>query len=210
MNSKINLRFGLLAGLIVLAAFSRIIPHMLNFSPLGAIGLFGAACFSKKWQAFLIPLAATWISDLFINNVIYARYYPTFTWFYPGFYWQYGSYVLITLWALLALRKTTVPRIGIAALGSSAIFFLVSNLGVWLGSSLYPQTIAGLMSCYAAGVPFIKGTLLGDFVYSIALFGSFAFLQRRIPALKPAGYGFTAGSSGTASGAGYSTPPIPS
>lgn len=59
MKEKINLRFSVLVLMIVLAAFSRIIPHMPNFSPLGAIGLFGAAYFSKKWQAFLIPIAAT-------------------------------------------------------------------------------------------------------------------------------------------------------
>lgn len=54
MNNKIKLQFSFLIAIIVLAAFSRIIPHMPNFSPLGAIGLFGAAHFAKKWQAFLI------------------------------------------------------------------------------------------------------------------------------------------------------------
>jgi hypothetical protein len=47
-QKKINLRFSVLCAMILLAAFSRIIPHMPNFSPLGAIGLFGAAYFAKK------------------------------------------------------------------------------------------------------------------------------------------------------------------
>ena len=68
-SSKLNLRFTVLVAIILLAAFSRIIPRMPDFSPLGAIGLFGAAYFQKKWHAFLIPIAATWLSDLFINNV---------------------------------------------------------------------------------------------------------------------------------------------
>ena len=76
MNTKINLRFSILTALILLVAFSRMIPHPTNFSPLGAIAIFGAAHFSKKWQILFIPLAATWLSDLFINNVIYANYYP--------------------------------------------------------------------------------------------------------------------------------------
>ncbi|MCS6819386.1 MAG: hypothetical protein NZ522_05490, partial [Chitinophagales bacterium] len=88
MRETINLRFGLLALLIFVAAFSRILPHMPNFSPLGAIGLFGAAYFTRRWQAFLVPILATWLSDLYINNVIYNEYYPNFTWFYEGFYWQ--------------------------------------------------------------------------------------------------------------------------
>lgn len=108
---KINLRFSVLTALILLCAFSRIIPHMPNFSPLGAIGLFSAAYFSKKWQAFLIPIAATWLSDLFINNVIYAQYYPQFTWFYEGFYWQYGSYLLITLTGLGIFNKINISKV---------------------------------------------------------------------------------------------------
>ncbi len=47
-TNKINLRTGILIVIILLAAFSRLIPHMPNFSPLGAIGLFGAAHFTKK------------------------------------------------------------------------------------------------------------------------------------------------------------------
>ena len=88
---KIDIRFGVLVAIILVAAFSRMIPHPFNFSPLGAIGLFGAAHFSKKWQALIIPVAAAFLSDIFINNVIYAAYYPSFTWFAEGFYWQYGS-----------------------------------------------------------------------------------------------------------------------
>lgn len=183
-TKKINLRLGVLAALIILAAFSRVIPHIPNFSPLGAIGLFGAAHFSKKWQAFLIPIAATWLSDLFINNVIYAQYYPTFTWFYEGFYWQYGSYILITLAALFIFRKVTTQRVLAGALTSTAIFFLISNFGCFPGSSSYPQNFDGLMTCYTAGIPFLKGTLLGDLFYSGVLFGSFALLQQRFPLLR--------------------------
>ena len=79
IEQKINLRFTVLTALILLCTFSRIIPHMPNFSPLGAVGLFGAAYFAKKWQAFLIPILATWLSDLFINNVIYGEFYFVFT-----------------------------------------------------------------------------------------------------------------------------------
>lgn len=183
-SKKINLRLSVLAALILLAAFSRVIPHMPNFSPLGAIGLFGAAHFSKKWQAFLIPIAATWLSDLFINNVIYAQYYRTFTWFYEGFYWQYGSYLLITLAGLLIFRKVNAQRVITGALTSTAIFFLITNFACFPGNPTYPQNFGGLLTCYAAGIPFLKGTLLGDLFYSGVLFGSFALLQQRFPLLR--------------------------
>jgi hypothetical protein len=180
----INLRFSVLTALILLCAFSRIIPHMPNFSPLGAIGLFGAAYFTKKWQAFVIPIAATWLSDLFINNVIYAQYYPKFTWFYQGFYWQYGSYLLITLAGIFILKKITPQRVIAGALASTTIFFLVSNFGCWIGSTNYPQNFGGLMACYAAGIPFLKGTLLGDLFYSGVLFGTFTLALKQFPFLR--------------------------
>lgn len=187
-TSTLSLRFSVLTLFILLAAFSRIIPHMPNFSPLGAIGLFGAAHLMRRWQAFLIPIAATWLSDLFINNVIYGQYYPEFTWFYEGFYWQYGSYLLITLAGIFILRKVNLQRVLAGSLACTAIFFLVSNFGCWIGSTSYAQNFDGLMMCYAAGIPFLKGTVLGDLFYSAALFGTFAWAQRQFPALKSAAH----------------------
>lgn len=184
MNNKIKLQFGFLIAIIVLAAFSRIIPHMPNFSPLGAIGLFGAAHFDKKWKAFLIPIAATWLSDLFINNVIYAQYYPQFTWFYEGFYWQYGSYLLITLAGLIIFNKISMPKVLLGSLSSTIIFFTVSNFGCWIGSTFYPQNLTGLTACYVAGIPFLTGTLLGDLFYSAVLFGGYYLLQSKVSFFK--------------------------
>lgn len=163
-----------------MAAFSRIIPHMPNFSPLGAIGLFGAAYFNKKWQAFLVPIAATWLSDLFINNVIYAQYYPTFTWFYDGFYWQYGAYLLIGLFGSFLYKKITLTTTIFGSLGASLIFFLVSNFGCWPS---FPQTLGGLTTCYAAGIPFLRGTMLGDLFYTGVLFSSYEICKLYVPRL---------------------------
>lgn len=181
---KLKIQFRVLVIMIFTAAFSRIIPHIPNFSPLGAIGLFGAAFFEKKWQAFLIPIAATWASDLFINNVIYAQYYPKFTWLYQGFYWQYVSYLLIVLSGIFILQRVSPLRVLSGALASTAIFFLISNFGCWIDSSFYHQNFSGLMSCYTAGIPFLKGTMLGDLFYSTVLFGSFALAQRKFPVLQ--------------------------
>jgi hypothetical protein len=179
-TKKLHLRTGLLILLIIVAAFSRMLPHLPNFSPLAAISLFGAAYFSKKWQMFMIPLVATWLSDLFINNYIYAEYYPSFTWFYNGFYWQYGSYLCIIVLSIFLFKKVNTSRIIGGALMATALFFLISNFGVWLGSKSYPQTFSGLLSCYTAGIPFLKGTLLGNMFYTAVLFGSFELLKQRI------------------------------
>lgn len=183
--NKIKLQFGILTAIVALAAFSRVIPHTLNFSPLAAVGLFGAAHFAKRWQAFIIPIAATWFSDLFLNNVIYTKYYPSFTWFYEGFYWQYGSYLLIVgLGLLLYKQRISVLNVAGGAVASGLIFFLISNFGVWAGSTVYPQNTAGLMACYAAGLPFYKATFMGDVLFSGVLFGGYYLLQKRFSVFK--------------------------
>lgn len=180
---KLNLKFPVLCVLLLLAVASRLIPHPANFAPMGAIALFGSAYFNRKYLALLLPMLATWISDLFINNVIYAQYYPKFTWFYEGFYWQYGTYVLIGLLGLVIFKKVNSKRILAGGLVSTILFFIISNFGCWIGSTIYPQNFGGLMECYAMGIPFLKGTLLGDLFYCGVLFGSFEFIKIKAPAL---------------------------
>jgi hypothetical protein len=183
-TNKIDLRMPVLIGIILATAFSRLIPHMPNFSPLGAIGLFGAAHFQKRWQAFIIPLAAVWISDILINNIVYSDYYPSFTLFYSGFYWQNGSYLLITLAGIIILKKINIKNLAFAFLTSTAIFFIITNFGCWPGSPVYTQDLRGLLTCYAAGIPFLKGTLLGDLFYSGVLFGAFYLLEQKFQRLR--------------------------
>jgi len=178
-------RFITLTTLVLLAAFSRIVPHLPNFSPLNAIALFAAAYFARQYQAFLVPLAATWLSDLFLNNVTYAQPGQSFLWFYPGFYWQYLAYALIVLWGIYLLRgRANFLRTVVGVLGGGVIFFLVSNFGVWISGSLYPQNLDGLIACYIAALPFYRGTLAGDVVFSTLLFGGFQALQHYLPALQ--------------------------
>ena len=60
----------LVVGISVLAAFSRIIPHYPNLTPLWAIALIGAKYFKNIHFAILIPLVSIWVSDIIINNFI--------------------------------------------------------------------------------------------------------------------------------------------
>lgn len=169
-KQKINLRFGVISGMILLAALSRLIPHPANFAPIGGIALFGAAYYSKHYWAFLIPIVSTWISDLILNNVVYAQYFDHFVWFYSGSLFTYGAFALIVLFGMLTLKKVRVPNLIVSALGASVIFFIVSNFGVWFSGTMYPKDFGGLMACYTAGIPFFKNTLLGDLVYTGVLF----------------------------------------
>ena len=177
-NHKPIIQSIILSLLIIVLAFSRIIPHLPNFSPLGAVCLFGACHFHRKWQAFLVPIFATWLSDIYLNNAVYNPGGGDFIWFYQGFHWQYISYLFIALFGLkLFNRKINPGRLLSGAIGSSIIFFLISNFGVWISSGMYSKNIYGLISCYLAGIPFIKGTMVGNLFYTPIVFYSYYFLQ---------------------------------
>ena len=182
---KLNLQTGIISIIILLAAFTRIMPHPPNFSPMAAIGLFGAAHFAKKWQAFLIPLIGIWTSDLVINNIVYSSHSSNFVWFYGGFYWQYISYVFIIFAGLFNFNKgiSVTNTLG-GMVSSSGIFFLFSNFGVWAGGAMYTKNISGLITCYAAGIPFIHNTIISDALFTTVLFGTYYLLQTEYSYLK--------------------------
>lgn len=182
---KLNLQTGVLSIIILLAAFTRIMPHPPNFSPIAAIGLFGAAHFAKKWQAFFIPLIGIWVSDLVINNYVYSSSSSNIVWFYSGFYWQYISYILIIFAGLFIFNRgiSLTKTVG-GMISSSGIFFLVSNFGVWAGGTMYPKNFGGLITCYAAGIPFIHNTIISDVLFTTVLFGTYYLLQVEYSSLK--------------------------
>ena len=183
-NKKVQLRFSLISVLIVLAALSRLIPHPPNIAPIAGMALFGAACYSKKHWAFLIPIASMWVSDLILNNVVYAQYFDKFVWFYSGSLFTYGAFALIVLLGTVALKKRNAGSLLFSALGASAIFFIVSNFGVWLSSPLYAKSWEGLVACYFAAIPFLQNTLLGDLGYTAVLFGLFELSKVLFPELR--------------------------
>ncbi len=182
MNKK---RFIVLSGFILLAAISRMVPHPYNFAPIGAMSIFGAAYFTDKKFSFLLPLFAMFVSDLLINNILYASYYGGFTLFTPGFYWVYGSIALIVLAGVFILKKVNVKTVIAGSLSASIIFFLVTNFGAWLVDPIYPKGLSGLFMSYTAGLPFFHSTVLGDLFYSGVMFGAFEFAKSKTNMLQP-------------------------
>ena len=69
MKDKINLRFGIISTIVLIAALSRLLlTELPNVSPLGAMALFGGAYFSKRYLAVIIPLLALWLSLIHISE----------------------------------------------------------------------------------------------------------------------------------------------
>ena len=156
---------------------------MPNFTPIGAIALFGGAYLKNKYHAFLIPIASLWLSDLILNNFIFT-FYSDFTWFYPGFLWQYISFTLIIILGYFYLKKINFKNVFITAISSSVLFFIITNFGVWISGSMYTLDFKGLITCYVMALPFFKGTLLGFMCYSAFLFGILEFSKHKFEMLK--------------------------
>lgn len=159
---------------IVGAAALRLVPHPPNFAPIAAMALFSGAQLGRRPVAFAAPLGAMLLSDAVIG-------------FHSGMLFVYASVALIVLLGSFALSRVSVLRLTGAAIASSVLFFVVTNLGTWLLSGMYPLTAADLAACYLAAIPFLQNTLAGDLFYAGLLFGGFALLERTVPMLRSGG-----------------------
>lgn len=157
--------------MIVLAALSRLLPHPPNFSPVEAMALFGGAYFAQRWLGVLVPLLAMLLADFFLG-------------FHSGMPVVYGAIALISILGFALRGKTSILRVASFGLVGATLFFVITNFAVWAGSGMYPMTASGLLTCYIAGIPFFHWQLAGVAVYSVILFGGFAFLRSNLPALK--------------------------
>ena len=155
-------------GFIAIGIVARLTPHAWNATPLTALALFSGAYLSPRRWSILIPLIAVALSDVFLgwHNTI------PFTW---------GAFALTGLLAWWVRRKPTAGRIIGGTVAGSALFFVITNFGVWLQGELYPSTLPGLWECYVAGIPFFRTMLIGDLLCSTALFGGYALANTLLP-----------------------------
>ena len=179
-----NLQFTTIFLFILIGSISRIIPHAPNVTPIGAICIFGASHFTKKSYAFFVPLIIIFLSDLFINNIYYSS--GDFILFYNGVQWQYLSYVLIIIFSSFFLRPNlSFLKVGLTAISSSLIFFIISNFGVWVSSGIYQLNFIGFILCYFNALPFYFNNLLSFVFYSYVLVGTFYLFQKKFKIIKP-------------------------
>jgi hypothetical protein len=161
-----------ITAMVLVAAAIRLAPHPMNFSPIGALALFGGAYFSSKRRALIVPFLSLIIGD-------------AITGFHPLIPFVYASFLVSVAIGFWLRRKRSATRIGAATLVGAMQFFLVTNFAMWASSlSSYPKTASGLAACYIAGIPLFWNTLAGDAFYVALLFGGMALAERKFPALR--------------------------
>jgi hypothetical protein len=165
------------------AIFYRLIPHLPNAVPMGALALYAGACLPRRW-AWLVPVAAMGLSDFVIDSAIGRPFLDVSRWII------YATFGATTLLGPIANH----PKFGrlllpVLSLSASTLFFLTSNFGAWLIPELsYPRTLAGLLAAYTAGIPFYRNTVVADLVGTAVLFGLGSLLTRLsrfVPAAEP-------------------------
>lgn len=149
---------------IVFALAFRFMPHPMAFTPVGAALLYFGAKSSRRQM--WIPLALLAASDVILTTMVYK--YP-FSWDHFVTWAWYAA----MLWLGTTLAKNAgAIRILASALAGSVSFFLISNLAVWAAWDMYPRTGVGLITCYAAGLPFFRHAVVGDLLFTSVMFGA--------------------------------------
>ena len=186
-KSIFNNRTLILAVYILLVVTIRVISPLLgdfaiiaNFTVLGAIALFGASYFKNNVMAFGFLFVTLFISDILLNVVIYK----SGSLLYSGWYWTYIAFFLMILAGKFIMKKVSVTSFLGGTLAIVFIHWIVSDLGVWLGSAMYPQTLAGFWACLVAAIPFEVRFLYGTLLYGAIMFGSFEYFTNKFPSLR--------------------------
>jgi hypothetical protein len=149
----------ILIAFVFIAILSRLIPHLPNFTAVTATALFAGRHFKNSVLAYAVPLLVMMVSDIVLG-------FYTISWF------VYASFAAVVL-----LGQQTKKMNFLTVLGSSVVFFVISNFGVWLLA--YPLTFEGFVACYTAAIPFFRNSILGDFFYAAVLYYSFKWVESR-------------------------------
>jgi len=167
---------------LLLAVLSRLLPPALHLTAMnftavgGGLLFFGAK--RSRWQT-LIAVAAFMMTDVVLT--VYA-YHSAFH--VKGYLVTWAWYAGVCLLGHSILQRATAVRVTGAVLGSATSFFLLSNFVVWLGT-MYAHTFAGLMSCYAAALPFYRNDLISTGLTVGVLFGLPVLAARLIAQSEP-------------------------
>ncbi len=150
-----------------------------GFVPQMAMALFAGAVIRDKKLAFALPLLGMFISDM-LYQVLYISGISEMPGFYRGQavnYLLFASLTFIGFW----MRNLNIGRIAAGSLAAPTVYFLLSNLVVWLGGGGYqrPKTLDGLMMCYVDGLPFYRGYVLGTMFFVVVLFGAYFLYQKK-------------------------------
>ena len=186
---KINPRNAVLLLIIVAMAILRIASFtgwgpLTVFTPIGAMALFGGAYFNGNVKPFAFPLLTLFISDVIVMQLFFAGSEYRTGLLYSGWVWTYLAFALMAIAGKLIIRDINVKNIAIAAVVSTLIHWLISDIGGCLAENTLSFTV--YQQRLITALPYELRFLAGTAFFSALLFSAFELLQRRYTSLKPA------------------------
>lgn len=161
-------------GIILLAALTRLVPHMPNVGLVTAVAIFAGAYMSTRKAlgvTFLVRLFSDIAIGFFAWKLMVAVYIAHLAGVGIG-RWVGRSTSVVSKWL----------KVGASGFISAGVFFLLTNFALLYAE--YPHTWAGVVEAYTNGLPFLRGTLIGDVSATVVLFLAYAFVQVGWPALR--------------------------
>jgi hypothetical protein len=149
---KKSTQYILMALALGLILLTRLIPHISNFTPIFAIGIFASTIFKNKKISLFLPLFGMFLSDIFIGfySTAWANYLALF--------------FAISISIIYNLKNRYFDTFS-KSLVAPTIFYILSNFVVFF--AWYPQSIEGFVSCYVNAIPFYGASLLSTLAYSV-------------------------------------------
>jgi len=140
-------------GVILFLAFSRLIPHPPNFTPVISMALLSGYFFGNIYFSVVVLLISIFISDFFLG-------------FYENMLYVYFTFILINLIFFKISYKINFKNMYLFSCLATLIFYFISNFIVWSTGTLYEKNLSGLINCYFLAIPFLKNTLISTLFYS--------------------------------------------
>ncbi len=179
---KINTRTVVLILMMLICSLGRLIsyefPQLSNFTPLGAIALFGGTYFADKWKAYAVVLLTLFLSDILINYL----YTSKLIFWYDGAQWVYLPF-LIMVFIGTFIKSVNVPNVLLASLAGVLIHWFISDLP-WFYGNQYTHDLAGYMLSLTKAIPFELKMLGADVVFGAILFGGFELAKNKYTFLR--------------------------
>ena len=178
---KIDTRTIVLVAFIVAAAAMRLVSYkfpdvLSNFTPVGAIALFGGAYFTDKWKAYLTVLLTLFASDIIINKLYGQPFWNNYS------LWMYICFTIMVFIGTF-IKKATFVNVFLASLAGVAVHWLIIDMP-WLYGTMYPHTLAGYALSLRKALPFEKNMVLGDALFCTLLFGGFELAKHKYTILR--------------------------
>ncbi len=162
-QDKFSLKDTLLScSLVIVGIITRIIPHAPNFTPEIVFALYLGIQYTRL-RALLFILLMAIISDVIIG---WNSNYPVFgLWTF----FTYSALMVTGLCGVINILQRSKTAFLCAGLLSTIVFWLWTNLGVWLFAGMYAHTVSGFLQCYILALPFLNTALMGSLLWAIII-----------------------------------------